>query len=118
MLEAPSVRSLSVKHQIVDAAAILDLGDLDVIRLRLLRKSNRRHGRQEEKEFYRGLVVVPNLIPKVEIKIACNDDFVDITVEAILSSARSGGVGDGKIFITPLEACIRIRTGERGTEAI
>ncbi|NQU39941.1 MAG: P-II family nitrogen regulator [Lentisphaerae bacterium] len=76
------------------------------------------HGRQEEVEVYRGQVVVPNLIPKVELKIACNDDFVETTVEAILGSAGTGSVGDGKIFITPLEACIRIRTGERGTQAI
>lgn len=79
------------------------------------------HGRQEGKEIYRGHVVVPNLIPKVEIKIGVNDEFVDITVDAILKSARhgeNGKVGDGKIFITPLEECIRIRTGERGGEAI
>jgi nitrogen regulatory protein P-II 1 len=64
---------------------------------------------------------VPDLIPKIKIEIAVNDSFVDITVNAILDSARtngSGSVGDGKIFITPLEECIRIRTGERGGKAI
>ncbi len=79
------------------------------------------HGRQESTDIYRGQVVVPNLIPKVEIKIGVNDEFVDITVDAILKSARhgeEGKIGDGKIFITPLEECIRIRTGERGGEAI
>lgn len=79
------------------------------------------HGRQKEREIYRGQIVVPNLIPKVEIKIAVNDAFVDITVDAILNSARHGDegkVGDGKIFITPLEECIRISNGERGSEAI
>jgi nitrogen regulatory protein P-II 1 len=78
------------------------------------------HGRQEETEIYRGLVVAPNLIPKVEIKIGVNDEFVEPTIEAILKSARHGDgtIGDGKIFVTPLEECIRIRTGERGSEAI
>jgi len=79
------------------------------------------HGRQEDREIYRGQVVVPNLIPKVEIKIGVNDEFVDVTVDTILNAARhgeDGKVGDGKIFITPLEECIRIRTGERGGEAI
>ena len=62
-----------------------------------------------------------NLIPKVEIKIGVNEEFVDITVDAILKSARhgeSGRIGDGKIFITPLEECIRISNGERGGAAI
>ncbi len=79
------------------------------------------HGRQETTEIYRGLVVAPNLIPKVEIKVGVNDEFVDITVDTILKAARhgeDGKIGDGKIFITPLEECIRIRTGERGGEAI
>ncbi|VGO21428.1 P-II family nitrogen regulator [Pontiella sulfatireligans] len=79
------------------------------------------HGRQENTEIYRGQVVVPNLIPKVELKIGVNEEFIDITIDAILKAARhgpEGKVGDGKIFITPLEECIRIRTGERGGEAI
>jgi nitrogen regulatory protein P-II 1 len=78
------------------------------------------HGRQENTEIYRGLVVVPNLTPKVEVKIGVNEEFVDIAINAILKAARhgEGRIGDGKIFITPLEECIRIRTGERGGEAI
>lgn len=78
------------------------------------------HGRQEKTEIYRGQIVAPNLIPKIEIKIAVNDSFVDVTVDAILKAARHGDgkIGDGKIFITPLEECIRIRTGERGGDAI
>lgn len=79
------------------------------------------HGRQEGTEIYRGQVVVPNLIPKVEIKIGVNEEFVDVTVDAILKSARHGSngkIGDGKIFITPLEECIRISNGERGGTAI
>lgn len=79
------------------------------------------HGRQEGTEIYRGQVVIPNLIPKVEVKVGVNDDFVDVAIDAILAAARHGDdgkVGDGKIFVTPLEECIRIRTGERGGEAI
>jgi nitrogen regulatory protein P-II 1 len=64
--------------------------------------------------------VVPSLLPKVQLSIAVNDAFVDITVDTIIQAARTdtGAVGDGKIFITPLEECIRIRTGERGGGAI
>jgi nitrogen regulatory protein PII len=79
------------------------------------------HGQQRIEEMYRGQRIVPDLIPKIKIEIAVNEAFVDITVDAILKSARtngSGNVGDGKIFITPLEECIRIRTGERGGSAI
>ena len=79
------------------------------------------HGRQEGTEIYRGQVVIPNLIPKVEIKIGVNSEFVDITVDTILKAARhgeEGKIGDGKIFVTSLDECIRIRTGERGGDAI
>lgn len=79
------------------------------------------HGQQRIEEMYRGQIIVPDLIPKIKIEIAVNDSFVDITVDTILKSARTNGgghVGDGKIFITPLEECIRIRTGERGGTAI
>jgi nitrogen regulatory protein P-II 1 len=78
------------------------------------------HGQQRIEEMYRGRIIIPDLIPKVKIEIAVNDSFVDITVNTILNSARTNGgrVGDGKIFITPLEECIRIRTGERGGTAI
>jgi len=81
------------------------------------------HGQQRIEEMYRGQRIIPDLIPKIRIEIGVNDDFVDITVDAILRSARTtdgeeGNVGDGKIFITPLEECIRIRTGERGGSAI
>jgi nitrogen regulatory protein P-II 1 len=79
------------------------------------------HGQQRIEEMYRGQRIVPDLIPKIRIEIAVNDSFVEITVDAILKAARTNGagsVGDGKIFITPLEECIRIRTGERGGTAI
>lgn len=79
------------------------------------------HQREDQGEdIYRGQMIVPNLLPKVRLDIACNDAFVEITVNAILKAARhgEGELGDGKIFITPLEECIRIRTGERGGTAI
>jgi nitrogen regulatory protein P-II 1 len=80
------------------------------------------HGQQRIEEMYRGQRIVPDLIPKIKIEIAVNDSFVDITVDTILKSAKTNGtegvVGDGKIFITALEECIRIRTGERGGKAI
>jgi len=80
------------------------------------------HGRQRIEEMYRGQRIIPDLIPKIKIEIAVNDSFTDITVETILKYAKTNGeeghVGDGKIFITPLEECIRIRTGERGGSAI
>ncbi len=79
------------------------------------------HGQQESLDIYRGKKVVPNLIPKIRLDIAVNDEFVDITVNTSIQAAKSNGdgkVGDGKIFITPLEECIRIRTEERGGSAI
>lgn len=78
------------------------------------------HGRQENEALYRGQTIIPNLLPKVRIDIACNEAFVDITVQAILKAAKhnGGAIGDGKIFITDLVECIRIRTEERGGQAI
>jgi nitrogen regulatory protein P-II 1 len=78
------------------------------------------HGRQNEEDLYRGQVTIPNLISKVRIDIACNDEFVKTVCDAIISSARheDGKIGDGKIFVTALEECIRIRTGESGSIAI
>jgi nitrogen regulatory protein P-II 1 len=79
------------------------------------------HGRQEDYEIYRGQQIAPDLMPKIRIDIACNDDFVDITCNAIINAAKSregGRLGDGKVFVTHLEECIRIRTGEKGGKAI
>ncbi|MDK2857758.1 MAG: nitrogen regulatory protein 2 [Verrucomicrobiota bacterium] len=69
-------------------------------------------------ETYRGTDLEVNLLKKVRIEIAVNADFVELTVEAIIKGARTGKIGDGKIFIQNLEECIRIRTGEKGEEAI
>jgi len=69
-------------------------------------------------ESYRGVDIEVNLLKKVRIEIAVNDEFVKPTVDAIVAGARTGNIGDGKIFVMPLEGCIRIRTGEKGAEAI
>ena len=69
-------------------------------------------------ENYRGVDMEVNLLKKVRIEIAINDDFVDQTVDAVIEGARSGNIGDGKIFVLPIEKAIRIRTGEKGTDAI
>jgi nitrogen regulatory protein P-II 1 len=77
------------------------------------------HGRQKGvTEFYRGVKESGNLLKKIRLEIAVNEDFVEPTVEAIIKGAKTGETGDGKIFILPLEECVRIRTGERGSEAI
>ncbi|NLX59442.1 MAG: P-II family nitrogen regulator [Phycisphaerae bacterium] len=69
-------------------------------------------------ETYRGVDVEVNLLKKVRLEIAVNEDFVERTIEAIVRGARTGRIGDGKIFVLDLPECIRIRTGERGGAAI
>lgn len=93
--------------------------DAEITRITVTRASG--HGQQHGEEIYRGQKIVPNLLPKIKIDIAVNDAFVDITVNTIIKAARSSGggaLGDGKIFIVPLEECIRIRTEEKGGTAI
>ena len=69
-------------------------------------------------ESYRGVDIEVNLLKKVRLEIAVNDDFVQPTIDAVIRGARSGEIGDGKIFVLPLENVIRIRSGETGKEAI
>lgn len=69
-------------------------------------------------ETYRGVIHDVNLLKKVKVEIAVNDEFVKTTIDAIIRGARSGKIGDGKIFVMDLHECIRIRTGEKGSEAI
>ena len=79
-------------------------------------------GRQKgHTEIYRGHEYKVNLVNKAKLEIAVNDEFVDPTIEAIIRGGRTGEegkIGDGKIFVLPLEDCVRIRTGERGGEGI
>lgn len=75
-------------------------------------------GEQEVVEHYRGSSIVLEFREKVKIEMACSEPFVEPTIKAILSAARTGEVGDGKIFVQPLEQVIRIRTGERDNAAL
>ncbi len=69
-------------------------------------------------ESYRGAVTEVNLLKKVRLEIAVNDDFVQRTIDAIVEGARTGNIGDGKIFVVDLVDCIQIRTGAQGSDAI
>lgn len=76
-------------------------------------------GRQKgHTELYRGAEYVVDFLPKVKLEVAIDDGLLDQVVEAITSSANTGKVGDGKIFVTPLEDVVRIRTGETGADAV
>lgn len=75
-------------------------------------------GETEQVETYRGTTVKVELHEKVRLEIAVSDPFVDVTVGAILASARTGAVGDGKVFVLPVESIYRIRTGERDQAAV
>jgi nitrogen regulatory protein P-II 1 len=75
-------------------------------------------GERELVEHYRGSSVVLEFRDKVRIEMAVSDSFVQATIDAILASARTGEVGDGKIFVQPLERVIRIRSGEEDTDAL
>jgi nitrogen regulatory protein P-II 1 len=108
--------------------AIIQPDKLDEVREELIKAEIYRitvsrctgRGRAEETDLYRGQEVAPALITKIRLDIACNDDFVEAAIKAILKAAKHGEgvIGDGKIFVTPLEECIRIRTEERGGKAI
>ncbi|MFN3291965.1 MAG: P-II family nitrogen regulator [Gemmobacter sp.] len=76
-------------------------------------------GRQKgHTELYRGAEYVVDFLPKVKIEVVLNDDMVDAAIEAIIGAARTDKIGDGKIFVSPVEQVIRIRTGETGEDAV
>ena len=76
-------------------------------------------GRQKgHTELYRGAEYVVDFLPKVKIELVIDDNLVERAIEAIQQAAHTGRIGDGKIFVTPVEEAIRIRTGERGNDAI
>jgi nitrogen regulatory protein P-II 1 len=75
-------------------------------------------GELERVETYRGTTVKMGLAEKVRMEIAVSDEFVEATIEALCEGARTGEVGDGKIFVVPLEQAVRIRTGDRDTGAV
>ncbi len=95
------------------------LTEVEVFRLTVLDCQG--FGRQKGRLSSRNVDAGVQLLRKVQLQIAVNDEFVEPTVSAILSAAKSGEkgqIGDGKVFVLPMDDCIRIRTGERGTEAI
>lgn len=69
-------------------------------------------------ELYRGAEYQVDFVPKIKIEIVVNDDVVDKTIDAVVNAARTGKIGDGKVFVSDISETIRIRTGERGTAAI
>ncbi len=73
---------------------------------------------QNVKQYYRGQEASIDLFPKVRVEIICRDHWQERIVQAIMDTCRTGAIGDGKIFIYPLEEIIRIRTGERGEDAL
>jgi nitrogen regulatory protein P-II 1 len=76
-------------------------------------------GRQKgHTEIYRGAEYVVDFLPKVKIEVVLTDDMVDAAIEAIVGAARTDKIGDGKIFVSPVEQAIRIRTGETGDDAV
>ncbi len=76
-------------------------------------------GRQKgHTELYRGAEYVVDFLPKIKLEIVVTADLVEKVVEAIVAAANTGKIGDGKIFVLPLEEAVRIRTGERGAEAV
>ena len=96
------------------------LAEVEVFRLTVMDVQG--FGRQRgHTEMYRGHEFTVNLVRKVQLMIGVNEEFLEPTVDAIINAGRtgtSGEVGDGKIFVVPMDDCIRIRTGERGGEAI
>jgi nitrogen regulatory protein P-II 2 len=96
------------------------ISEVEVVRLTIMDVQG--FGRQKgQTEVYRGREISVNLLRKVQLQIAVNEAFVEPTINAIIKGGRtgdSGQIGDGKIFVLPLDDCIRIRTGERGPEAI
>lgn len=98
--------------EIKDALAEIGVVGMTVTDVRGCGQQKGRH------ELYRGNEYTVSLLPKVKIEIAVSDEQVDEVVETILEVARTGEIGDGKIFVSPLERVIRIRTGEEGRQAL
>jgi nitrogen regulatory protein P-II 1 len=77
------------------------------------------YGRQKgHTEVYRGAEYSVDFVPKVRIEVVVDDSIVDKVVDSIISAARTGKIGDGKVWVSPVETIVRVRTGERGTDAI
>jgi nitrogen regulatory protein P-II 2 len=93
------------------------LGDIGVSGITVIEVKG--FGRQKgHTELYRGAEYVVDFLPKIKVEIAVDDDLVDKVIEAITNAARTGKIGDGKIFVFDLQQVIRIRTGETGSDAL
>jgi len=122
-----SQQNYSRNPQMLKIEAIIQPAKLDTVKEALIKAGvegitileARGHGRQKgHTEFYRGREYTVDLLPKVKLEIVVTDDLKDKVVQAILSAARTGHIGDGKIFISPVIEAIRIRNDERGDSAI
>ncbi len=95
-------------------AALLELG---VHGLTVTEASG--YGRQRgHTEVYRGAEYSVDFVPKVRVEVVADDTLADKVVDAVVEAARTGKIGDGKVWVTPVESVVRVRTGERGTDAI
>ena len=102
-------------HKVAVVKKALDDANIHLMTVTNVLGSGRQKGYTES---FRGAKMEVNLLKKVRFDIAVNDDFVEPAIGAITKAARSGNIGDGKIFVVPLEQCVRIRTGEKGSAAI
>ena len=102
-------------HKLEDVLQELDKTEIHLKTVSTVLGCGRQKGRTE---IYRGRKETGNLLKKVRLEIAVNDNFVDGAVAAIIKGAKTGKIGDGKIFVINMVECIRIRTGEKGGEAI
>ena len=102
-------------HKLEDVIQELDKAEIHLRTVSDVLGCGRQKGRTE---VYRGRKETGGMLKKVRLEIAVNEDFVQPTIRAITTAAKTGNIGDGKIFIVDLAECIRIRTGEKGKEAI
>ncbi len=102
-------------HKLVDVKKALYKAEVHKMSVTNAMGCGEQHGYEES---YRGIKFEVNLLKKVRLEIGVNDDYLDKTVNAIVEGAKTGQIGDGKIFVLDLPQCIRIRTGEKGNDAI
>ncbi len=102
-------------HKLYEVKKELEKNDINLMTVSDVLGCGRQKG---VTEIYRGVTEVDNLLRKTKIEIAVNDEYLEPAVNAIMKAAPEGEIGDGKIFIFDMAECIRIRTGERGGEAI
>jgi nitrogen regulatory protein P-II 2 len=102
-------------HKLEDVKAELEKENIHLMTVTNVMGCGRQKGITE---VYRGVKEVDNLLKKIKLEIAVNDEYLDKTVDAITRASREGDIGDGKIFIFDMAECIRIRTGEKGNDAI